>query len=86
MHALRWVSSVLAAGFPLVAFLQLTRVYGQSLAQIADELRRVERLRPQLNEVRTLLTDLETRARQLRTEWLLSQATSARPQSSGRRP
>jgi adenylate cyclase len=36
MQALRWVSSVLGAGFPLVAFLQLTRVYGQALAQIAD--------------------------------------------------
>src|SRR3954447_2757934 len=36
MQALRWVSSVLDAGFPLVAFLQLTRVCGQSLAQIAD--------------------------------------------------
>src|SRR4051794_26951850 len=36
MQALRWVASVLAAGFPLVAFLQLTGVYGQSLAQIAD--------------------------------------------------
>src|SRR3954454_22050254 len=36
MQALRWVSSVLGAGFPLVAFLQLTRVYGQSLSQIAD--------------------------------------------------
>jgi adenylate cyclase len=36
MQALRWVSSVLAAGFPLVALLQLTRVYGQSLSQIAD--------------------------------------------------
>src|SRR3954468_22017447 len=36
MQALRWVSSVLAAGFPLVAFLQLTRVYGQSLSQTAD--------------------------------------------------
>lgn len=56
-----------------------------SLAQIADELRRVERLHPQLNEVQTLITDLEARARQQRTEWLLSQATSARPQSSGRR-
>src|SRR5262245_13278904 len=56
-----------------------------SLAQIADELRRVERLRPQLNEVRSLIADLERRARQLRTEWLLSQATSARPQSNGRR-
>jgi hypothetical protein len=47
-----------------------------SLAQIASELRRVEKLRPQLNEVRSLLADLEARARQLRTEWLLSQATS----------
>jgi adenylate cyclase len=36
MQALRWVSSVLDAGFPLVAFLQLTRVYGQALSQIAD--------------------------------------------------
>jgi adenylate cyclase len=36
MQALRWVSSVLSAGFPLVALLQLTRVYGQSLSQIAD--------------------------------------------------
>jgi adenylate cyclase len=36
MQALRWVASVLAAGFPLVALLQLTRVYGQSLSQIAD--------------------------------------------------
>jgi uncharacterized coiled-coil DUF342 family protein len=55
-----------------------------SLAQIADELRRVERLRPQLNEVRTLIADVEHRARQLRTEWLLSQATSAKRQSTGR--
>jgi len=47
-----------------------------SLSQIASELRRVERLRPQLTEVRSLLADLEQRARQLRTEWLLSQATS----------
>ena len=36
MQALRWVASVLDAGFPLVAFLQLTRVYGQALSQIAD--------------------------------------------------
>jgi adenylate cyclase len=36
VEALRYVSSVLAAGFPLVAFLQLCRVYGQSLSQIAD--------------------------------------------------
>jgi adenylate cyclase len=36
LEALRYVSSVLAAGFPLVAFLQLCRVYGMSLSQIAD--------------------------------------------------
>jgi adenylate cyclase len=36
LRALEYVASVLAAGFPLVAFLQLCRVYGQALAQIAD--------------------------------------------------
>jgi adenylate cyclase len=36
LEALRYVSSVLDAGFPLVAFLQLCRVYGQALSQIAD--------------------------------------------------
>ncbi len=36
LQALRYVASVLGAGFPLVAFLQLSRVYGQALAQIAD--------------------------------------------------
>ena len=36
VEALRYVASVVEAGFPLVAFLQLVRVYGQSLAQIAD--------------------------------------------------
>jgi chromosome segregation ATPase len=50
-----------------------------SLAQLASELRRVEQLRPQLNEVRDLLANLEQRARQVRTAWLLSQATSRRP-------
>lgn len=49
-----------------------------SLSQIAAELRRVEQLRPQLDEVRRLIGELEERARQVRTEWLLSQATSAR--------
>jgi adenylate cyclase len=34
--ALRHCSRVLAAGFPLVAFLQLVRVYAQSLRRIAD--------------------------------------------------
>jgi adenylate cyclase len=36
VEALRYMAAVLAAGFPLVAFLQLARVYGQALAQIAD--------------------------------------------------
>jgi adenylate cyclase len=36
LEALRYVASVLDAGFPLVAFLQLCRVYGQTLSQIAD--------------------------------------------------
>ena len=36
MQALQYAASVLSSGFPLVAFLQLARVYGQALAQIAD--------------------------------------------------
>jgi adenylate cyclase len=36
LEALRYAGSVLGAGFPLVAFLQLCRVYGQALSQIAD--------------------------------------------------
>jgi adenylate cyclase len=36
VQALHYVSAVLGAGFPLVAFLQLCRVYGQALSQIAD--------------------------------------------------
>jgi len=36
MRALHYISEVLAAGFPLVAFIQLIRVYGQALARIAD--------------------------------------------------
>ena len=36
VEALHYVSAVLDAGFPLVAFLQLCRVYGQALSQIAD--------------------------------------------------
>jgi chromosome segregation ATPase len=63
---------------------RLTKNPASSLAQIASELRRVDKLRPQLNEVRSLLADLENRARELRTEWLLSQASVSR-RSSGRR-
>jgi adenylate cyclase len=36
MEMMRYVAAMLAAGLPLVAFLQLARVYGQALAQIAD--------------------------------------------------
>src|SRR3954466_15532345 len=36
VQALRYIASVLDAGFPLVAFLQLVRVYGQALSHIAD--------------------------------------------------
>jgi adenylate cyclase len=36
IEALNYVASILDSGFPLVALLQLCRVYGQALAQIAD--------------------------------------------------
>jgi adenylate cyclase len=36
LQLLRYVGAALQAGFPLVAFLQLVRVYGQALARIAD--------------------------------------------------
>jgi len=41
VQALQYIASVLAAGFPLVAFLQLARVYGQTVSQIADAETRV---------------------------------------------
>ena len=36
LQLLRYVAAVLSAGLPLVALLQLVRVYGQALAQVAD--------------------------------------------------
>ena len=36
LQLLRYVAAVLEAGFPLVALLQLVRVYGQAMARIAD--------------------------------------------------
>jgi adenylate cyclase len=36
VQMLRYIAAVLAAGLPLVAFLQICRVYGQAVAQIAD--------------------------------------------------
>ena len=44
-----------------------------SLADIATELQRVDGLRPQLEDARRLLADLEARARELRTAWLRDQ-------------
>ncbi|MCW3013700.1 MAG: adenylate/guanylate cyclase [Solirubrobacterales bacterium] len=36
LQLLRYAAAALAAGLPLVAFLQMCRVYGQALAQVAD--------------------------------------------------
>lgn len=36
LQLLRYVAAVLSAGLPLVAMLQLVRVYGQAMAQVAD--------------------------------------------------
>jgi adenylate cyclase len=36
LRMLEYISAILGTGFPLVAFLQLVRVYGQAVAQIAD--------------------------------------------------
>jgi adenylate cyclase len=44
VDALRYMGAVLAAGFPLVAFLQVLRVYGNSLRQIADAEARLFRI------------------------------------------
>jgi adenylate cyclase len=59
MQALRWAASVIGAGFPLVAFLQLTRVYGQSLSQIADAETRLFHLYVHEPLMREGLTPLE---------------------------
>lgn len=44
VEALRYMAAVLEAGFPLVAFLQVLNVYGQSLRQLADAEARLFRL------------------------------------------
>jgi hypothetical protein len=41
-----------------------------SLAEIAGELHRVDALRTRLGEARSLLADLESRARELRSAWV----------------
>jgi len=44
LEALQYMAAVLAAGFPLVAFLQVLHVFGQSLRQIADAEARLFRI------------------------------------------
>jgi adenylate cyclase len=44
LEALRYMAAVLAAGFPLVAFLQVMRVYGTSFRQMADAEARLFRI------------------------------------------
>jgi adenylate cyclase len=44
LEALRYMAGVLSAGFPLVAFLQVMRVYGNSLRQVADAEARLFRI------------------------------------------
>jgi hypothetical protein len=53
---------------------ELTDDPESSLREIAIELSRLEGLRPRWDQARSLLNDLETRARELRTSWLLPQA------------
>ncbi len=54
----------------------LTADPDSSLTEMATELQRVDAFRPRLEEARSLLAELETRARELRTSWLLGQAES----------
>ena len=49
---LQRAADALAAGFPLVALLQVVRVYGQALAQIADAEVRLFRLRARAADAR----------------------------------
>jgi hypothetical protein len=48
----------------------LTADPASPITEIAEELRRVEALRPELEAVHALQAELDTRARELRTAWL----------------
>lgn len=63
---------------------ELSRDPESSLAETAALLRRVETLKPELERAQALLENLDERARQLRTRWLLAQA-SDRPPAGKRR-
>jgi chromosome segregation ATPase len=62
----------------------LTADADSSLAAIADELRRLERLRPERDDLRARTAELETRARELRSAWLMELAS--RPEASRPEP
>ena len=62
---------------------ELTADPATALTEIAAELRRVETLSPELVEMRSLLSELEKRARELRTMWLLQQTRSSGARSDG---
>ena len=49
---------------------RLTADPASSVSDIANELRRVEAYRPRLEEMRELVAELESRARELRATWL----------------
>jgi hypothetical protein len=57
---------------------RLTADSSSGFAELADELRRAEALRPQLEEADRLVGELEQTARALRTARLLAQAGPAR--------
>lgn len=50
-----------------------------SLAAMAEELRRIDTLRPELRDMRSRIEELGIRARELRTGWLREQAASEVP-------
>jgi adenylate cyclase len=60
LQLLRYVAAVLDAGFPLIALLQLIRVYGQAMAQIADAEVRLFHLYVHEPLMRSGLAGLET--------------------------
>jgi adenylate cyclase len=65
LQLLRYVAAVLESGFPLVALLQLVRVYGQAMARIADAEVRLFHLYVHEPLMRSGVTGVET-AEQMR--------------------
>ncbi len=65
VQLLRYVAAVLESGFPLAALLQLVRVYGQAMAQVADAEVRLFHLYVHEPLMRSGMTGMET-AEQMR--------------------